>query len=395
MSETPSPSSPPATVLVVDDEAAGREMLTLLLEAQGLRVTTAEDGETALAIVAATPPDLILLDVMMPGLDGFEVCRRLKNNADTVFIPVVFLTALHSAKERIRGAAAGADDFLSKPFDVVELATRVKSLLRIKSLQDQLLRYNRELEQAVAERTAELQRALGELQVLDRLKSEFMSNVSHELRTPLVHVKGCIHLLADGALGPVTLDQSRSVKVAQEAIRRLENIVADIVDFSDASTRRLQFEAVPLAEVCQAVVQELSPSAIQRQIALSLALAPDLPPVRADRPALARILRHLLDNAVKFSQPGSTVQITAEALPGTAAVRLAMQDHGRGIAPEHLTHIFDPFYQVDGSSTRPVNGLGVGLTLVKKLVEAHGSHVCVESQEAKGSRFYFDLQAAE
>ena len=400
MSEATPLSSPPAQVLVVDDEANNREVLTLLLQAQGLSVATAEDGETALSAVAAAPPDLILLDVMMPGLDGFEVCRRLKAAPDTVFIPVVILTALHGAKERVRGAAAGADDFLSKPFDEVELAARVKSLLRVKSLHDQLQRYNRELEQAVAERTAELRRALSELQELDRLKSEFMSNVSHELRTPLMHVKGSINLLADGNLGPLTSEQTQSTIVAQKAIQRLENIVADIVDFSGGPARRLTPEAVSLAEVCQSVTQELSASAAQRHIHLSLAIPPDLPLISADHSALARILRHLLDNAVKFSPPDSAVQILARVVPPTAEihagrVRLTVQDHGSGIPPDKLAHIFEAFYQVDSSSTRRANGLGVGLTLVKKLVEAHGSRVIVQSDPREGSRFYFDLQIAE
>jgi signal transduction histidine kinase len=393
MGDLAEPIGRPPTVLVVDDEAENREILSLLLQAQGLTVTTAEDGEAALSAVADAPPDLILLDVRMPGIDGFEVCHRLKADPLTVFIPVVILTALGGAPERIKGAAAGADDFLAKPFDAVELTTRAKSLLRVKALHDELQRANRELEQRVTARTAELQQALRDLQALDRLKSEFMANVSHELRTPLLHVKSALDLLGEGDLGALAPDQARSTQVAQAAVGRLENIVADVVDFSEAGARQLTLECVTVADVCRAVADELAPTAGQRQMTVMVGVPPTLPPVLADRPALTRILRHLLDNALKFSPAGSAVHLTAGQHEGR--VRFTVQDAGRGIPHDQLGRIFEAFYQEDGSATRRAGGLGIGLTLVKRLVEAHGSQVQVESEIGKGSRFYFELQAAE
>jgi len=393
LNSTVVPANPgPPTVLVVDDEVENCEVLNLLLTAQGFRVVTAEDGAAALEAVAASPPDAILLDVMMPVLDGFETCRRLKTQPSTVFIPIILITALHSTKDRTRGAAAGADDFITKPFDGVELTTRLKSLLRLKSLHDQLEHQNRDLERRVAERTLDLQQALAELQELDRLKSQFISNVSHELRTPLMHAKTCVQLLADEALGTLTSDQLKSMQVAQTAIGELENIVADILDFSGSPGRALTLSAVALPGICRAAMEELAPFAARQHVAVRLALPPEMPLVLANRPALTRMLRHLLDNAVKFSPPESTVFISADVQP--PQVRLSIQDFGSGIAPPQVGHIFDAFYQVDGAATRRANGLGIGLAVVKKLAEAQGIQIGVESQVDKGSRFYFDLQVA-
>ncbi len=385
-------SPAPPTVLVVDDEPENCEVLKLLLTAQGFRVVTAEDGAEALETVAAAPPDAILLDVRMPVLDGFETCQRLKAQPSTVFIPIILITALTSTKDRIQGAAAGADDFITKPFDGVELTTRLKSLLRLKSLHDQLELHNRDLERRVAERTLDLQQALAELQELDRLKSQFIANVSHELRTPLMHAKTCVQLLADEALGTLTSDQLKSMHVAQTAIGQLENIVADVLDFSDSQGRALTLTAVALPGICRTAVEELGPFAAKQRVTIRLDLPQEIPLVLANRPALTRMLRHLLDNAVKFSPPESTVFISAELLP--PQVRLSIQDSGCGMAPPQVGHIFDAFYQVDGASTRRANGLGIGLAVVKKLAEAQGIQMGVESQLGEGSRFYFDLQVA-
>ncbi len=393
MTDLPIPPGHVTTVLVVDDEMHHREILTWLLQAEGWQVQTAEDGEAALAAVAAAPPDVILLDVMMPGLDGLETCRRLKAAPQTVFIPVVLLTALRGTKDRIRGAAAGADEFISKPFDEVELTTRVRSLLRAKFLHDQIQLYNQELEHRVAERTAALEQAVRDLQELDRLKSEFIANVSHELRTPLAHVKGYVNLLIDNALGPLTPEQRHSVQVAQTGIQRLEHIVADVLDFTETTRPCPPLSPVSLVEVCHLLAEECAPDLTRRRISLTLAFPADLPLVLANRISLSRSLRHLLENAVKFSPPGGQVQISAER--HGAQVSIMVADHGQGIAADQLDRIFEAFHQVDGSSTRGANGLGIGLTLVKKLIEAQGSHVKVESVPGEGSRFYFDLAVAE
>jgi signal transduction histidine kinase len=383
--------TPPAIVLVVDDEPNNLEILEGFLRIEGFSVLTAEDGVTALRTIANRPPDLVLLDVRMPGLDGFEVCRRIKDDPATTFLPVVIVTALQGSQERVRGAAAGADEFLSKPYDHVELITRVKALLRYKRYHDQVLAANAKLEQRVAARTAELERALAELRGLDHLKSEFITNVSHELRTPLQHVKGYIDLLAEGAMGNLTPKQVEGLILAQEAVERLDNVVDDIVDFSSLDEHALTLEPIYLLDVCRNVINGYSATAARRRVSITLSMAADLPMVSADRVAVTRILRHLLDNAIKFGPTNQVVQIQADR--HGERVHVSVRDHGPGLTPADVERIFDVFYQLDGSATRKAGGLGVGLALVRKLVEAHGSQVSVQSELGKGSTFGFDLAA--
>ncbi|MBL8058190.1 MAG: response regulator [Anaerolineales bacterium] len=389
--ETP-PAEPPTAVLVVDDEPRNLEVLTHILGTQGFQILTAEDGEEALDKARAALPDVILLDVVMPQMDGFEVCRQLKADPATLYIPVALITALRGVRERTRGAEAGADEFISKPFDSVELLTRVRSLARIKRLYDQLRAANHALEQRVAERTAELQRALRELRELDRLKSEFIANVSHELRTPLLHVKGTVTLLTDGALGTLTSEQMRGLHVAEEAAEQLERVVEDVIDFNEVHGRVLDLEPVPVAEACQSAYQALLPRIQRRHVNVRLAVPSELPPVRADALALSRVIRHLLDNAVKFSPPDGLVQILAERRG--EHIRISVQDQGPGIPPDERQRIFTLFYQSDGSSTRRAGGMGLGLALVRKLLTAHGTQIELESEVGRGSSFAFDLPIA-
>lgn len=392
----PHPTRPPSEtkILVVDDEASNLEVIGEFLRLEGYQVLTAVDGEQALERVEANQPDLVLLDILMPRLDGYEVCRRLKNSPQTVFTPVVMITALKGTDEKIRGVEVGADDFLTKPFNHLELVTRVKSLLRVKFLNDAIDAYNRQLEQRVAERTAQLQRALEDLQELDRLKSEFIGNVSHELRTPLLHIKGYVALLADRTLGPLNAEQAKGVDTALQAVDTLERLVEDLIGFGAHTTGRLNFQAVHLAEVAELAVAMLGRAIARYGAAPRLDIPPGLPRVRADRQALARVLRHLLENGLKFSPDKPEVILLARPVNGGQRVRVSVVDHGIGVPPEQRARIFDVFYQVDGSITRRYGGAGMGLALVKLLVEGHGSRVHLESEPDKGSIFWFDLPAA-
>ncbi|MCS6910845.1 MAG: hybrid sensor histidine kinase/response regulator [Anaerolineales bacterium] len=392
LAETPRLDVLPASVLVVDDDPHNLELLTRVLEPQGFGVLAAEDGEDGLALAHTHLPDVILLDVLMPQPDGYEVCRRLKADPVTLYIPIVLITALRGARERARGAEAGADEFISKPFDAVELVTRIKSLVRIKRLYDQLRAANAELERRVAERTVELQRALAELRELDRLKSEFITNVAHELRTPVLHVKGTVTLLADGALGELTPEQARGVRVAEEATEQLERVVEDIVDFGNMQDRPLTLAPVPVYDVCQNAVETLMARAARRGITVRATVPFELPPVLADGAALSRVIRHLLDNAIKFSPLNSEVQLVAERRGDR--VRISVSDHGPGIPEDERERIFAVFYQSDGSTTRRAGGMGLGLALVRKLLEAHHTHIELESELGRGSTFSFELLTA-
>lgn len=393
--DTTSPLPPdPATILIVDDDAAHLEALSDLLTTAGYRVVKARDGHQALEQVRRCNPDMILLDILMPRLDGYEVCKRLKNDPSTVFLPVVLITGLDGLEERIKGVEVGADDFLTKPANSLELVTRVRSLLRVKRLHDELEAHRRDLEQRVAERTGQLQRALKELRELDRLKSEFVSRVSHELRTPLQHIMGYLGLLADEAIGPLTPEQGRGLDTAVNAARQLERLVRDVVDLGSARVGPLAIRPISASEAVRVAITMVGPAAAPRRISIAADVPASLPAVMADDQALARCLRHLLDNAVKFSPVGASVEVRAQLAHHGRSVRLSVRDRGIGIPGQHLDKIFQGFYQVDGTTTRRHGGAGVGLALAKLLLEAQGSSIHVESVEGQGSQFYFELSVA-
>jgi signal transduction histidine kinase len=393
----------PARILVVDDQAQTRELLEAHLTNAGYRVLMAEGGLEALAAVAAHPPDLILLDVMMPGMDGYEVCRRLKSNEDTAFIPIVILTALQDFDLRLRAIELGADDFLSKPFSHLELMTRVRSLLRLKALHDQVAASNRRLEEKVAERTAALERALADLQAMDRLKSEFLSNISHELRTPLTPMKGYLPAILREEFGPLTPSQRQTLGHIAQSVDRLHRLIEDLLTFTDWESEEISLclGGVRVEPVVEQALMSVSPAAQEKGVDLTMEVGADLPQIRADAAVLAQAIGHLMENAVKFTPRGGHVRVTAQHIWGDSGeaggrsfVLLVIRDTGIGIPPGAIPKIFDRFYQVDSSSTRQYGGTGLGLAIVKRILDAHGAPIRVESLEGKGTTFSIRLPVA-
>ncbi len=412
-------------VLVVDDNIPNVELLEAYLTAAGYHVEKAYDGEEALEAVNRDVPDLVLLDIMMPKLDGYQVCQRLKQEEKTRFVPVVMITALKELEDRIRGIEVGADDFLTKPFNKHELLTRVKSLLRIKGLHDEVEAYNRLLEEKVAERTAELQRAMEELKELDEMKSNFLATISHELRTPLTPIKGYVQSMLSEVLGPLNPTQRKGLSIISESVDRLHGLIEDLLAFikMDRDEISLDLQNFPVSSLIQERVERALPKAKEKGIVLNTELEPNLPDVKADPEEIGRVLSSLLDNAIKFTPSGGTVTVKAKLVHGPVIaselvsdedvadelrryirepstvnrqqdsdfVEVSVTDTGIGIPPDKIEKIFDQFYQVDSSSTRGYGGVGIGLAIVKQILEAHGSRVVVRSKEGVGSTFSFRL----
>jgi signal transduction histidine kinase len=391
---------------VVDDTPEIRELLQIHLETAGYQVLVAGNGQEALAAVAALAPDLILLDVVMPVVDGYEVCRRLKADEETAFIPIVMLTALQDLTHRLRGIELGADDFLSKPFNHLELLTRVRSLLRVKGLHDQVVAYNRLLEQRVAERTAALEQALADLKEMDRLKSEFLSNISHELRTPLTPIKGYLPVLLREEFGPLTLSQRRVLGHIAQSVDRLHRLIDDLLTFMqwESGEIGLGLGGASVAKVVEEALARAAAGVEEKGVEVTTEIAADLPQIRADAAALARALGHLVENAVKFTPKGGHVTVTARLVqpsplpPGPPAprqfVELAVRDTGIGIPSDAIPKIFERFYQVDSSSTRQHGGTGLGLAIVKRILDAHEAPIAVESLPGQGTTFSIRLPIA-
>ena len=262
---------------------------------------------------------------------------------------------------------------------------------QILKLQEALQQSNRQLEQRVKERTVELQRALSKLSQLNELKSNFISNISHELRTPLTHMKGYLSIFVEGGLGPLTPQQEEALDVVMRAEARLEKLIEDLIQFSLAARSELSlnltFTNIP--ELIQATLSRVKKQARAKDINLHTNFPDKLPPVWIDSEKIAWVLHQLLDNAIKFTHKGGHVIV--EAVTEKNMVTMRVTDSGIGISPERLNELFEPFHQLDSSDTRRYGGVGLGLALTRRIVEAHGSTIRVQSKLGHGTRFEFPL----
>jgi signal transduction histidine kinase len=261
---------------------------------------------------------------------------------------------------------------------------------QILELQTALVEANRSLEERVTERTAELEAALVKLTEFNQLKANFVANISHELRTPLSQIKGYTSLLADSLLGPLTTDQVDALNISTQAIERLERLINDLIRYATTAKGELtlHLQPVSLSLLAARVIDKSREKAQKQNVALASQLA-NLPPVLADEEKLYWSLLQLVDNAVKFTPSGG--RVTLSATEEGQRVRITVRDTGIGIPANRVNEIFEPFRQLDGSSTRRYGGTGLGLALVRRIVEAHGSQVHVESKLDQGSAFSFTL----
>jgi signal transduction histidine kinase len=254
---------------------------------------------------------------------------------------------------------------------------------------------NRLLERRVQERTAELQLALRKLSELNQMKANFVANISHELRTPLTHVKGYLELLVTGSLGDLNDEQKKALQVGQRATMRLESLIDNLILFSQASRGELTLHltAVNLAKIAAQIVNYSNPKARDKNITFSADVRTNLPLVKADEEKIAWVILQLVDNAIKFTgargKVGLLIRREADNL-----VKVSVADTGIGIPKNRLHELFEPFHQLDSSSTRRYGGTGLGLALVRQILDAHGTVIDVQSEEGKGTIFSFTLLAA-
>jgi signal transduction histidine kinase len=253
---------------------------------------------------------------------------------------------------------------------------------------------NRNLEARVQQRTIELEEALRRLSEINQLKANFVANVSHELRTPLTHIRGYLDLLDTESLGPINSDQKKALDVSLRSATRLQSLIDDLILFSQASRGEMSLTLAPidLNQVISNVVTLIKPKADDHQIELGVNVAADLPFVQADKEKLSWVILQLLDNAIKFTKPTGEVHLVVlKDVANNSLVTVTVSDTGIGISPEHLKEIFEPFHQLDSSATRRYGGTGLGLALVRLIVEAHASVIDVQSEIDKGTMISFPL----
>jgi CheY-like chemotaxis protein len=379
-------------ILLVDDQST---YLELLKDSFGshTELLYARDGLTALKLAAARVPDLILLDVIMAGIDGYEVFDRLKAEPITRDIPVIFLTGLGSVAEETKGLAMGACDYVTKPINPVAVRTRVTHQVELKRAHDELTRIAEE-EHAVqlakeAERAAEIVRASQEAL---QLKDDFLSNVSHELRSPLTSIYSFSSIIADGLAGATNQQQDEYLGIIQRNVRQLQSMIEDLLAVTAGRTGKLNIQPQD-ASVTEAILDAAHTTegnATAKGIKLSYVIPPMLPRAFADPVRLVQVLTILCDNAIKFTPSGGSVKIEAkvfEKAPGYLLVEVS--DTGRGIKPEAAERIFEYLYQVTESSQAGRKGLGLGLHIAKELVTRQGGSIWVTSTPGSGSVFSF------
>ncbi len=296
------------------------------------------------------------------------------------------------------GAAEGRQRLLGQA--IVELGFLDRPTLD-RAVTDQIIRLraaledaNRNLELRVQQRTTELEEALRRLSEINQLKANFVANVSHELRTPLTHIRGYLDLLFTGSLGDLNSDQKNALDVSLRASLRLQNLIDDLILFSQASRGEmtLSINPVDVGSVMGNVVARMKPRFDDKHVNLEVDLEPNLPRIKADQEKLNWVIAQLLDNAVKFTPTGGKVCISATRDPAnTNLVTISVADTGIGIVKERISEIFEPFHQLDGSPTRRYGGTGLGLTLVLQIIESHGSMLDVQSEINKGTTVSFPL----
>jgi two-component system, sensor histidine kinase and response regulator len=354
------------TILVVDDIPENVELLEAYLVPEKYRVVTAHNGIEALERAKETPPDIVLLDVMMPQMDGFEVCQILKNDPKTQFIPVVMVTALKERDDKLRGIEAGADDFLTKPIDRVELLTRIRSLIRVKFLHD------------------DLEKSYVALQELQNVKERLTQMIIHDLKNPLTGVKANIEIVGMEDLG----ETRECLDAAQRSCDMLFNMIQDLLDISKMEEGKLVLtcETLDLIEIISPVVREVSVPAQAEDKEVVYELPEDLARIYLDRDLIYRTLSNLMQNAVKHSGRGGVITVSASNTDDT--MRIEVKDTGHGIPEGFQEKIFEKFGQVE---SRQRTGSGLGLTFCRMAVEAHQGKIWVESVEGEGSQFIFEL----
>lgn len=387
------------TILMVDDTPANLGMLSEVLEAHGYAVVVAQDGIEAVERACFVQPDLILLDVMMPGLDGIATCQRLKSLAPTRDIPVIFMTALSDGNEKIRGFEAGGVDYVTKPFRMDELLARIGTHLMLRAVQQQLRRQNMQLQEEIARRRrveASLQQTHDELEQrslkLARSNAELEQLAyvaSHDLQEPLRMIGSYLQLLEKRYRDKLGPEACEFIGFAVDGARRMQDLINDLLSYSRIGTRSRLFEPVDCNAVMKTVLDTLRLSI--KESGAAIACDP-LPTVSGDPLQLAQLLQNLAGNAIKFrGARAPRIHLRAEADDGFW--HFSVEDNGIGIAPDYFDRIFVMFQRLHSRAAYP--GTGIGLAICKKIVERHGGRIWVESEAGKGSTFHFTLPREE
>jgi signal transduction histidine kinase len=380
-------------VLHIEDRRENRLLVRKLLEAQGIAVTDACDGLEGVAVADAAAPDLILVDINLPGLDGYEVVTKLKGLPSLAVVPIVAVTA---EGDRSRALALGFDGFLLKPIQATTFVETLRGFLRGERERipederaSHLEAHNRRTVDRLEAKVRELTAANERLREVDRLKMEVLRNVSHELATPMTPLQGYLRMLSNGDLGPLVDGQRRALAAMDGALVRLNGQIRNLLEATRFATGNVTLDHRPFLPdaVAQAAIVAAGPLASARGVRIER-VAGGGDPVLADEDKVREALRHVIENAVKFGPEGGTVRVEVSTIGTTSEpqVEFAVLDEGPGIPADQRERVVQPFYQMDGSVTRAQGGAGLGLAIADRTARLHGGLLLIGQAPGRGAR---------
>jgi signal transduction histidine kinase len=369
------PVSPPKgrRILVVDDDRLNRRLLTAILRPEGYEVIEADSAEKALELYALTSPDLVLFDVLLPGINGFAACRELRQRYGDSAAPVIFITAKSDSDDVVEGLAAGGIDYLPKPIRPKEALARIRTHLQIRGL------------------LAEQRLLVDQLSKANAAKNRFLGMAAHDLRNPLASIRGLAEFLRDGVVGTLAPDQLDLVQTIHSASQEMLLLVDELLDVAaiEAGELKIAPEATDLVEIVAKAVYLANIEATKKQTKIVL-LPHERPPLRRlDPNKIRQVVDNLLSNAVKFSPPGSTINVEVVFLNGS--IVFSVRDQGPGIPESEHDRLFKDFGR---TSVRPTGGeksTGLGLAICRKIVEAHRGTITAENLPERGCVFRVTL----
>ncbi|MBE7550915.1 MAG: hybrid sensor histidine kinase/response regulator [Anaerolineales bacterium] len=414
------------TILYVEDNTANRMLVRQVLEGVGYQVIEATDGLSGIKTAQETNPDLILMDINIPGMDGYEAATRIKSLPELSNIPIIALTAKVMAGDRERALAAGCDGYIAKPIDIDALPNQVAEFLggmresiTVEQESAYLREYNERLVDRLEKKVQELTKANEALSHTDVMKSRFINLAAHELRTPLAAIHGYLSLLTASDSPVIAHADEKTLQVIEGVVTgvdRLRGIVQDMLDVTriEAGTLQLRYAPIGLSFILDKIKRDFKNVVAKRQQTMIIADASHIPTMWADGERVTQILRNLVSNAVKYTPDGGTIEITVDMLGGVQTfvaekpvqqqfVKITVGDTGVGIAPEDQERIFENFYEVrdlERHSTSKTEfmggGAGLGLAIARGVAEAHGGSLWVESEghdpeQCPGSKFHLIL----
>jgi len=358
-------------IILVDDTPANLQLLTGMLKERGYKVRPVPSGKLALQAAQNDPPDLILLDIMMPEMDGYEVCERLKADDKLKEIPVIFISALNETMDKVRAFGVGGVDYVTKPFQFEEVNARVSTHLE---LQGQRRKLRENLEQ---------------LRRLEEMRDNLVHMIVHDLRSPLTGISGFLDLALALEKETLTEDGLDYLQTAKRSTTAVINMVSAVLDVSkmEAGEMKLHLTECDLVGIATDLMSDMESLKEAREMNLD---APPVPvTVVADKDLILRVIQNLLGNALKFTSSDGWIRLDIQ--PDENRVCVKVRDNGPGIPAEYQDRIFDKFGQVEARAHRQKFSTGLGLTFCKLAVEAHGGSIGVESEVGKGSTFWFAL----